>query len=584
MASGAVALIGVLVVTVGAHVVVGQRFRLYTMRVHPVGLDEVLVLAGTSGVGAVALFVAGSLLGAVATWPAVLLAWPAALVLALAGRLVVDRHRGRRVGIIGNATPVIVFGAGEAGSRLVRSMLADPAAGWHPVAVLDDDPVRRRRLAMLAGVPVRGGRDRIGAVAADTGATTLVIAVPGARAVEVEHISVAAVGSGLRVVKLPPLSTLLQPGLRDLRDIDIDDLLGRDPVQIDAAAVAARIRGRRVLVTGAGGSIGAELCRQLHRAGPAELIMLDRDESALHAVQLSLHGRALLDTPDVVLADIRDAAALDVVFTERRPEVVFHAAALKHLPMLEQYPAEAWKTNVLGTLNVLEASAAVRVECFVNISTDKAARPVSVLGESKRITERLVAHMAERTGMPYLSVRFGNVLGSRGSVLTTFTRQIAAGAPLTVTHPDVTRYFMTIREACMLVLQAAAIGRDPEVMVLDMGEPVRIVDLARRLMAIYGCAVPIVYTGLRGGEKLHEELLGPSEVDTRPRHPRISQVAVVELSAPEVEAVRAVDGDPAVAMRELVAADVPTAPSPAAAPAPLPGAALLVDSRGQGRR
>jgi FlaA1/EpsC-like NDP-sugar epimerase len=259
-------------------------------------------------------------------------------------------------------------------------------------------------------------------------------------------------------------------------------------------------------------------------------MMLDRDESALHAVQLSIHGRALLDSTDVILADIRDAQAITTIFGQRRPEVVFHAAALKHLPMLEQYPEEAWKSNVVGTQVVLDAAQAMGVGRFVNISTDKAANPTSVLGRSKRLGERLVAQAGAQTGLPYLSVRFGNVLASRGSVLTTFAEQLAAGGPITVTHPEVTRYFMTIPEAVQLVVQASVVGRPGQALVLDMGRPVRILDMAYQLMEIAGQGVDVVFTGLRVGEKLHEELFGDREIDERPAHPLISHVPVPALT------------------------------------------------------
>ncbi len=302
---------------------------------------------------------------------------------------------------------------------------------------------------------------------------------------------------------LPSTNQLLTDhvGIRDIRDINLTDVLGRNQLDTDIDAIAGYLTGRRILVTGAGGSIGSELCRQIHRFAPAELMMLDRDESALHAVQLSIHGRAMLDSDDVVLCDIRDARAVTDIFLNRRPEVVFHAAALKHLPMLEQYPAEAVKTNVIGTHNVLEAARLSRVERFVNISTDKAANPASVLGYSKRIAEGLTAAHASKVEGTNLSVRFGNVLGSRGSVLTSFAKQISAGGPVTVTDPDVTRYFMTIEEACQLVIQAAAIGRAGEALVLDMGEPIRIVDVARQLIRQAGRRVPGgVHRPAAGGE------------------------------------------------------------------------------------
>lgn len=317
-------------------------------------------------------------------------------------------------------------------------------------------------------------------------------------------------------------------------DMEFADLLGRSPVRIDMAEVLHTLVGKRVLVTGAGGSIGSELCRHIHRLGPEELMMLDRDESALHTVQLALHRRALLDSPEIILADIRDQEQLMRIFADRRPQVVFHAAALKHLPILQRYPGEAWKSNVIGTQNVLRAAESTGVERFVNVSTDKAANPTSALGYSKRIAERLTAEVAQRVDGTYVSVRFGNVLGSRGSVLGAFLDQISSGGPVTVTHPDVTRFFMTVSEAVQLVIYAAAIGRPGEALVLDMGEPVRIDDLARRLIRRSGRPIEIVYTGLRAGEKLHEALFDGSERDFRPLQPSIAHVTMpgLELADP----------------------------------------------------
>lgn len=437
-------------------------------------------------------------------------------------------HRARPD--IASARHVIVFGAGWGGQQMVRSMLADAASGYLPVALIDDDPAARGR--RVCGVPVRGSREDIAQVARSTSADLLVVAVRGLDTDVMREVSTHATHAGLQVKVVPALMDLMRDwiGFTDLRDLDIGDLIGRQPIDVDVSTIAGYLQGKTVLVTGAGGSIGSELCRQLTQVDPAQLLMLDRDESALHALQLSIHGRALLDSPDVILADIRDAETVRSIMRERRPDVVFHAAALKHLPMLEQYPFEAWQTNVLGTANVLDAAMAAGVSRFVNISTDKAANPTSVLGYSKRIGERLVAEAALRAaGHPYLSVRFGNVIGSRGSVLTTFADQISRGGPVTVTHPDVTRFFMTIPEAVRLVIQAAAIGGPGEALVLDMGEPVRIVDVARQLTALAGRSVQILFTGLRDGEKLHEELFGDGETDQRPIHPFISHVQVPAL-------------------------------------------------------
>lgn len=427
------------------------------------------------------------------------------------------------------AEPLLIFGAGEGGDQMLAAMLRDPQSRWFPVGLLDDDP--RKRKLRLRGVPVLGGREQLGAAAERSGATTVLVAIPTAGAPLVRELSDRAEEVGLAVKVLPPVSEVIDGriGVEDIRDLDLTDLLGRRQIELDVDSIAGYLTGKRVLVTGAGGSIGSELCAQIARFGPAELIMLDRDESALHAVQLAISGRALLDGDELVLADIRDIDHMHRIFLSRRPEVVFHAAALKHLTLLERFPGESVKSNVWGTLTVLEAAKAAGVGHFVNISTDKAADPTSVLGYSKRIAERLTAYVAREASGTYLSVRFGNVLGSRGSVLTTFAAQVEGGGPLTVTDPKVTRYFMTVQEAVQLVIQAAAVGRDGEVLVLDMGQPVSIDDIARRLAADAPRPMEIVYTGLRPGEKLHEDLLGAGEVDERPCHALLSQAHVPPL-------------------------------------------------------
>jgi FlaA1/EpsC-like NDP-sugar epimerase len=456
------------------------------------------------------------------------------------------RQRIRKPARATVAVKVIVFGAGAAGTQLLHSLLTHEGAEYVPVALLDDDPDKRR--LRIYGVPVLGGRSAMAHAAARTGATVLVIAIARASGTAIRDLTAEAERCGLVPKVVPSVAELLSgvERIEGVRDPRITDLLGRRPVQTDVASVSGHFAGKRILVTGAGGSIGSELCRQLYRFEPAELIMLDRDESALHGVQLDLYGRALLDADGSVLADIRDPRRIRQVFEQFQPQIVFHAAALKHLPLLERYPAEALKTNVWGTWTVLEAAAECGVQSFVNISTDKAADPVSVLGYSKRVAERLTAHMARKAAGTYLSVRFGNVLGSRGSVLTALSAQVAAGGPVTVTHPEVSRYFMTADEAVQLVLQAAAIGRDGEVLVLDMGEQVRIADMARRLVATVPRQVDIVYTGLRPGEKLYEDLLGEGEQDERPYHPLIRHVPAAPL-APEV----VLDLDPAEGLTGL---------------------------------
>ncbi|MBT8225066.1 MAG: polysaccharide biosynthesis protein [Dactylosporangium sp.] len=524
----------VLVATVVAVVVhngLGHPLFLYRGRYAFGAFEEVRTVSSAAALTTAALFV-GNLVPASRPLPASvpLTGGVLALVGMLAVRYLRRLYLERTMRPSPSATvPVLVFGAGGGATALLRAMLLDPRGKYLPVGLLDDDPAKQH--LRVNGVPVLGGRSELRELIERTAAAVVIFAIPTAPPALVREIRQVVESTGSAFKVLPSMIKMLDRpvAVSDIRDVSILDLLGRGQVQTDLDAIAGYLTGKRVLVTGAGGSIGSELCRQLHRLRPAELIMLDRDESALHAAQLSIFGRALLDDPGVVLADLRDEPRLRQIFADRRPQVVFHAAALKHQPLLEQYPAEAVKTNVWGTATVLEASAATGVEVLVNISTDKAADPCSVLGYSKRAAERLTAHAAHRVPGRYLSVRFGNVLGSRGSVLTAFTAQLAAGGPLTVTDPRITRYFMTVEEAVQLVIQAGAVGGPGEALVLDMGDPVPIADLARQMASLSSEPVDIVYTGLRPGEKLHERLFGTDERDERPWHPLISHVVVPEL-------------------------------------------------------
>ncbi|MBB1048167.1 nucleoside-diphosphate sugar epimerase/dehydratase, partial [Dietzia cercidiphylli] len=427
-----------------------------------------------------------------------------------------------------DAEAVIVFGAGSGGRQLVRQFRRSVTSKYNPVGILDDDPSKRNMV--IEGVRVHGGRDYLEALATRTGAGTLIVAVPSLPGDDLIDVRDRAEAAGLNVLVLPPLDSLMtgRVAATELREINVNDLLGRKPAKLNQTQIAEYIRGKRILVTGAGGSIGSELCRQIIRFRPAELMMLDRDESGLHSAQLSISDQAMLDGDDTILASIRDRDSIIDIFAKRRPEIVFHAAALKHMPLLERYPLEALKTNVLGTLNLLDAAESTGVATFVNISTDKAANPCSSLGTSKRIAEKLTATKAASSSEgKYVSVRFGNVLGSRGSVLTVFEKQIENGGPLTVTDPEVNRFFMTIQEACQLVLQAAVVGDSGETLVLDMGEPVKIADVARTLIEQSGKSIEVVYTGLRNNEKLAEELFDDSETPVvGEKHEALSEVRV----------------------------------------------------------
>ena len=516
-----------------AQTVVGVSSGLYTGRWRFGSFDEVAALVRAIVITTAVVFIVNPEIGAHQLLPrsVPLAAGLTALVLTAgtryAWRLVLERHR--RPSVEG-CQRLLVFGAGDGAERVIPSLLRDTRTHYVPVALLDDDPAKRKLSIM--GIKVVGGRSELLAAAETYRADALLIAIPSASATLVTELTELATEAGLTTKVLPSLKELFDDsvGVDDIRDVTTADLLGRHEIRTDLGAIAGYLTGRKVLVTGAGGSIGSELCRQIYGFAPSRLIMLDRDESALHAVQLSIEGRALLDSPDLVLLDLRDRPSVRRFLHEQRPDVIFHAAALKHLPLLEQHPAEAVKSNVWATLDLLEAATDAGVERFVNISTDKAAEPCSVLGYTKRIAERLTAHFAAQATTNCLSVRFGNVIGSRGSVLTAFHAQIERGGPLTVTHPEVTRYFMTVEEAVELVIQAGAIGSPGEVLVFDMGDPVRIADLAALLAARSDRPVAVDYTGLRPGEKLHEVLLGRGEVDRRPTHPLISHVSAPPLA------------------------------------------------------
>lgn len=496
--------------------------RLYSQR-HAVGsLDEAVTLATVGGLITLASTALVAVLAERPLSVSIPLGAGAMAVLGSvavrAGFRMVSERRRRAVG----GKPVIIVGAGDAGTRLARDMLHEPDRPYNPLCFVDDDP--RRKHYRVGPVRVRGTVSDLPRLIDLHRPKAVLLAAPSAGPDLLQRVDAVARPLGVRTKTLPTLAQLVnhQVGFRDLRDLELSDFLGRS--QVPTELTSPYLTGRRVLVTGAGGSIGSELCRQIHRMGPAALMMLDRDESALHALQLSLDGRGQLNSRDLILADIRDAEAISELFTERRPDVVFHAAALKHLSMLQMYPDEALKTNVRGTLNVLTAAAKADVETFVNISTDKAADPISVLGQSKRVAEHLTAAF---TGQGrYVSVRFGNVLGSRGSVLTAFAEQIRAGGPVTVTHREVTRYFMTVSEAVHLVLQAGAIGAPGEVLVLDMGEPVRIMDVARQMIELANSEAQIVVTQLRPGEKLHEVLRSDNEDLLPSDHPKVWRTAV----------------------------------------------------------
>ena len=457
-------------------------------------------------------------------------------------RMLYEHMRGRLSGSMHETRRALVLGAGDAAKLLMAGIQHH---GWVVVGLLDDNP--RKLGARIGGVPVLGDLESAPRWAEVHGITHLIVAMPSASAAQRRRALDLAAATGLPVVTVPTAAELREgQAVAQVRDIEPDDLLGRAPVQLDEGGISECLSGKVVLITGAGGSIGSELCRQVARYGPLKLVLYELSEFALYRIEQEL-GELFPHIPLVrLVGDVRDPEHLAATFARLRPQVVFHAAAYKHVPLMEEDNAfSALRNNTLGTWRAASAAAAAGVERFVLISTDKAVNPTNVMGATKRAAEmvisRLAAHMAAGEGRTrFMAVRFGNVLGSSGSVIPKFKEQIARGGPVTVTHPDITRYFMTIPEAARLVVQAGAIGEGGQVFVLDMGEPVKIVDLARDLIRLSGhtlAEIPIAFSGLRPGEKLFEELLADADATLPTRFERL-RIARLDASASSLDEVQ----------------------------------------------
>ncbi len=434
-------------------------------------------------------------------------------------------HEEIRPSQIGSLVRVVIVGAGDAGESVLREVLRMREERYEVLGFLDDDPAKQH--GRIHGVEVLGRTDEIRSICTKLDVDEVLIAMPSASQRKVRQIVEMCQGTNLRFRTVPSLPDLIDGRVKvsQLRDVDIEDLLGRDPVKLDAHAIGEYLNGRRVMITGAGGSIGSEMCRQIARFGPARLVLMERAENNLFYIERELRRtNPALDVVPIV-GDIGDAARVEQVLAAHRPETICHAAAHKHVPMMEYNPGEAVKNNIAGTKTLADAAVRHNVEKFVMISTDKAVNPTSVMGCTKRVAEIYCQLLSARTRTQFVTVRFGNVLGSSGSVIPIFREQIAAGGPVTVTHPEMRRYFMTIPEAAQLVLQAGAMGRGGEIFLLDMGEPVKIVDLARDLITLSGLRpgedIEIVFTGMRPGEKLFEELSIEGEDVARTEHPKI---------------------------------------------------------------
>ena len=475
----------------------------------------------------------------------VLILQPLLLVMAMGGtrfayRAWREHQLYGRVG--GEGEPVLIMGAGDAAMMLLRELKRSPE--WRVVGLLDDETGKRGR--SLDGVPVLGGIGEVAGHAARLQVKKVIIAMPSATAASRRRAAEAAAAAGAAVLTVPAIDDLLsgRVSISHLRKVELEDLLGREEVRLDSDGLHRLLGGRTVLVTGAGGSIGSELARQIARFEPKLLVLLELSEFALYQIEQEFSLRLPKTPIACMVGDVKDAARMEGLFARYRPEVVFHAAAYKHVPLMENENAwEAVRNNVLGTLCVAEAAQRHGTGEFVFISTDKAVNPTNVMGTTKRIAEMVCQGLQQPGGTRFVMVRFGNVLGSNGSVIPKFREQIARGGPVTVTHPDIVRYFMSIPEAAQLVLQAGLMGQGGEVFVLDMGEPVKIADLARDMIRLSGFTeedIRIVYTGLRPGEKLFEELLADGEHTLPTPHPklRIARAQAV-LSSEDLVAVRA---------------------------------------------
>ncbi|WP_202079420.1 nucleoside-diphosphate sugar epimerase/dehydratase [Caldalkalibacillus salinus] len=433
----------------------------------------------------------------------------------------------------------LIVGAGNAGTFVARELKHNPGGSFYPIAFVDDDDTKHHLEVM--GLPVLGSRKDIPNIVKNYDIDDIIIAIPSAKRKEVRKIFDIGKETSAKVKILPKVADLIEGkvSIQKIRDVKVEDLLGRDPVQVDLEGIMGYVTAKRVLVTGAGGSIGSELCRQVSQFNPELLILLGHGENSIYQIEMEL--RRTYPHLDIlpIIADVQDKDRIDEVYKTLQPEVVFHAAAHKHVPLMERNPVEAVKNNIIGTKNVAECASKYGTERFVLISTDKAVNPTSVMGATKRVAELIVESLNETSFTKFTAVRFGNVLGSRGSVIPLFKRQIEQGGPVSVTHPEMVRYFMTIPEAVQLVIQAGALTKGGEVFILDMGEPVKILDLAQDLIRLSGFTpdedIKIKFSGIRPGEKLYEEILTKEEGATSTKHDRIFIGKTANWTSKEME-------------------------------------------------
>ncbi|MDR6878647.1 FlaA1/EpsC-like NDP-sugar epimerase [Bacillus sp. 3255] len=435
----------------------------------------------------------------------------------------------------------LIIGAGSAGTMVARQLMKNNDAELVPVGFIDDN-ANIHNLDIL-GIPVIGGVSYIEKAVKELNIANIIIAIPSLSKRDLNHIFQECSKTSAKTQTLPMLEDLISGKLsvNQFMDVQVEDLLGRDPIDLDIESISEYVTGKVVLVTGAGGSIGSEICRQIAKFTPQQLILLGHGENSIYSIEMELRDTCGMTTSIEIIteiADIQDVKKMMSIMNKYRPNVVYHAAAHKHVPLMERNPEEAFKNNVIGTMNVAIAASQYEVGTFVMISTDKAVNPTSVMGATKRMAEMIIQDMDRNSSTKFVAVRFGNVLGSRGSVIPRFKQQIVKGGPVSVTHPDMIRYFMTIPEASRLVIQAGALARGGEIFVLDMGEPVKIVDLAKNLIKLSGNSleeIGIEFTGMRPGEKLYEELLKADEIEEKQVYPKIYIGRTAELYMEEIK-------------------------------------------------
>lgn len=503
-------------------------FKLYQSIWRYASIDELMSVIVAVSVGTGLSYVYGLMVGYRLPLSIYFIMW-ALTIMSSGGIRFIRRFIGSiesiQNGYVKNTKRVLVYGAGDAGAIVVKEMKKHPELGYMPIAIIDDDKAKIGKF--INGIPILGGRTNINDIVENKLIDEIVIAIPSIDNVKKREIIKICSETGCKLKTLPGIYELIggKVSVSHLRDVEIEDLLGREQVELNIDEIAGYLENKVVLVTGGGGSIGSELCRQIARFNPKKLLILDIYENNAYDLQMELNIKYPKLVKEVIIASVREKQRIDEIIRDYKPEVIFHAAAHKHVPLMEGNPKEAIKNNVLGTLNLVEAADKYGVGKFVQISTDKAVNPTNIMGATKRVCEMIIQAINNKSKTEFVAVRFGNVLGSNGSVIPLFKRQIKNGGPITVTHPDINRYFMTIPEAAQLVIQAGAMAKGGEIFILDMGKPVKIVDLARDLIKLSGLEpdvdIKIEFSGLRPGEKLYEELLMDEEGIQNTKHKKI---------------------------------------------------------------